>query len=314
MTNIEMSEEQKFSLASKNNKHSLDDKHLAIEKIAIDSSYSLLRKRFASDKIAIIGMFVFIILIIVAIFAPQISPYDPNKTVGMFEAGPTSSNLLGTDEIGRDVLSRLIFGTRVSMFVGILSVAIYAVIGTVLGLISGYMGGVVDVLIMRFTEVFMSFPYILVCLVVVSVIGPNIVTVTAVIGVLGWPTLCRLVRGEVMKLKRVDYVLAAISSGYSTPMIIFKHLFPNILSLILVNMTFGVATSILTEASLSFLGAGVQPPTASWGNMMSNAQSLTVLLSQWWRWLPAGILILISVLSVNFFGDGLRKAIEGEIK
>ncbi len=271
-------------------------------------------KRFLKDKVAVVGLFFFLLLIIMAIFANQIAPYDPAKIVGSFESAPSKDFLLGTDEVGRDVLSRLIYGARVSLVVGVLSVLIYSVIGTTLGLLSGFIGGFWDAAIMRLTEVFMSFPYFMVILVIVSLVGPSIWTVTFVIGLLGWPMLCRLVRGEVMKLKNADYVQAAIASGYNTFQILFKHIFPNVLSLILVNMTFGVATSIITEASLSFLGVGVQPPTASWGNMMSNAQSLTVLSTEYWRWLPAGLMILIAVLSVNFFGDGLRRAIEGETR
>ncbi|MFC0233704.1 ABC transporter permease [Vagococcus entomophilus] len=271
-------------------------------------------KRFLKDKLALIALICLLVLILVAIFSPLLAPYNPNKTMGYFEQAPSSKFWLGTDEVGRDVLSRLIYGARVSLIVGILSVVIYGIIGTTLGLLSGFLGGFWDAVIMRLTEVFMSFPYFMVILVIVSLIGPSIWTVTLVIGLLGWPMLCRLVRGEVMKLKHADYVQAAIASGYSTLQIVFKHIFPNVLSLILVNMTFGIASSIITEASLSFLGVGVQPPTASWGNMMSNAQSLTVLASQYWRWLPAGICILIAVLSVNFFGDGLRRAIEGESK
>ncbi|WP_017473809.1 ABC transporter permease [Amphibacillus jilinensis] len=280
-----------------------------------DDSYAkTIIKRFLKDKVATLSLFIFVLLILIAIFAPALAPYNPNQTVGFFEEAPTNEFLLGTDEVGRDVLSRLIYGARVSLTVGVLSVAIYAVIGTTLGLLSGFLGGFWDSAIMRLTEVFMAFPYFMVILVIVSLIGPSIWTVTFVIGLLGWPVLCRLVRGEVMKLKKADYVQAAISSGYHTFQIAFKHIFPNVLTLILVNMTFGIATSIITEASLSFLGVGVQPPTASWGNMMSNAQSLTVLANQYWRWLPAGLMVLISVLSVNFLGDGLRRAIDGEVK
>lgn len=279
-----------------------------------DSYLKTIAKRFLKDKVAVVSFILFILLVLIGIFASYLAPYNPNATVGYFEAAPTKEFLLGTDEVGRDVLSRLIYGARVSLTVGVLSVLIYGAIGTTLGLLSGFLGGFWDAAIMRLTEVFMSFPYFMVILVIVSLVGPSIWTVTFVIGFLGWPPLCRLVRGEVMKLKGADYVQAAISSGYNTFQIIFKHIFPNVLSLILVNMTFGIANSIMTEASLSFLGVGVQPPTASWGNMMSNAQSLTVLANQYWRWFPAGVMILIAVLSVNFFGDGLRRAIEGDAK
>lgn len=279
-----------------------------------DSYFKTIAKRFVKNKMAVGGLVVLVLLILVAIFAPFIAPYNPNLTVGSFQAPPSSQFLLGTDEIGRDVLSRVIYGDRVSLFVGVVSVLIYTIIGTTLGLFSGFLGGIWDATIMRVTEVFMSFPYFMVILVIVSLFEPSIMTVTMVIGFLGWPTLCRLVRGEVLKLKKADYVQAAVSSGYSTGQILFKHIFPNVLSPILVNMTFGIATSILTEASLSFLGVGVVPPTASWGNILSNAQSLTVLSTQPWRWVPAGVMILVAVLAINFVGDGLRSAVEGEVR
>lgn len=284
-----------------------------VEQVNDAGYWQMIFRRFKRNKLAMIGLVTFIILILIAVFAPFLAPYDPNMTVGPFQAPPSAQHWLGTDEIGRDVLSRLIFGDQVSLFVGVTSVLIYTVIGTTLGLASGFLGGIWDMTIMRFTEVIMSFPYFMVILVVVSVIGPSVWTVTMVIGLLGWPALCRLVRGEVLKLRKADYIQAAIASGYSTSSILFKHIFPNVLSPILVNMAFGISTSIITEASLSFLGVGVIPPTASWGNILANAQSLTVLSSQPWRWVPAGILIFIAVLAVNFIGDGLRSAIEGEV-
>lgn len=280
----------------------------------IDNGYwHNLFKRFRRHRLAVMGLIVFIILIVTAVFASSLAPYDPNITVGPFQTGPSTSHWLGTDEIGRDVLSRLIYGNQVSLFVGVTSVLIYTLIGTTLGLISGYLGGIWDMMIMRFTEVIMSFPSFMVILVVVSVVGPSVWTVTIVIGLFGWPPLTRLVRGEVMKLRKADFIQAAIASGYSTSSILFKHIFPNVLSSILVNMTFGISTSIISEASLSFLGVGVIPPTASWGNILANAQSLTVLSTQPWRWVPAGILIFVAVLSINFIGDGLRSAVEGEV-
>lgn len=284
-----------------------------VEQIKEDSYWNILWLRFKRQKMAVIGLIVFTIILLIGVFASQLAPYDPNMTVGAFQSPPSAEHWLGTDEIGRDVLSRLIYGDRVSLFVGVSSVLIYSVIGTILGLVSGYLGGWVDAIIMRFTEVIMSFPYFMVILVIVSVIGPSVWTVTVVIGLLGWPSLCRLVRGEVMKVRNADYVQAAIVSGYGTWSILFKHIFPNVLSPILVNMTFGISTSMITEASLSFLGVGVIPPTASWGNILANAQSLTVLSTQPWRWVPAGVMIFLAVISINFVGDGLRSSVEGEI-
>lgn len=279
-----------------------------------DSYIKTVAKRFAKNKVAVFSLVIFLILLLTAIFANQIAPHPRDASVGMFQAAPYDNFYLGTDDIGRDVLTRLIHGTQVSMIVGIGSVFVYVVIGTTLGLVSGYFGGVVDSVIMRITEAFMSFPFFMVILTLVSLLGSGIWVVTIVLGTLGWPPLCRLVRGQVLTLKEQDFVLAAVATGYSVPGILFIHILPNVLSPILVNATFGIATAILTEASLSFLGVGVQKPRPSWGNILSEAQSMRVLTSEPWRWVPAGILIFIAVLAINFIGDGLREAIEGETK
>lgn len=288
----------------------------AAEQIATDgdSYVKTIAKRFFKNKIAVISLVIFITMILVAVFANQLAPHARDASVGRFQAAPYDNFYLGTDDIGRDVLSRLIHGTQVSMIVGICSVAIYVVIGTSLGLISGYFGGFIDAVVMRVTEAFMSFPFFLVILTLVSLLGSGIWVVTIVLGLLSWPPLCRLVRGQVLTLKEQDFVLAAEATGYSTFGIMFVHILPNVISPILVNATFGIATAILTEASLSFLGVGVQPPRPSWGNILSQAQSVRVLTAEPWRWVPAGILIFIAVLAINFIGEGLREAIEGENK
>lgn len=279
-----------------------------------DSYIKTVMKRFAKNKLAMISLVIFILLLLTAVFAEQLAPHPRDASVGRFQVAPYDTFYLGTDEIGRDVLTRLIHGTQVSMIVGIGSVAIYVVIGTTLGLVSGYFGGFIDSFIMRLTEAFMSFPFFMVILTLVSLLGSGIWVVTFVLGALSWPQLCRLVRGQVLTLKEQDFVLAAVATGYSAPGVLFIHILPNVLSPILVNATFGIASAIMTEASLSFLGVGVTKPRPSWGNILSEAQSLRVLTSQPWRWIPAGILIFIAVLVINFIGDGLREAIEGETK
>jgi peptide/nickel transport system permease protein len=279
-----------------------------------DSYIKTVAKRFFKNKVAVVSLVIFIILVLTAVFANQLAPHPRDVSVGRFQAAPYDNFYLGTDDIGRDVLSRLIHGTQVSMIVGLGSVMVYVIIGTTLGLVSGYFGGFVDSVIMRITEAFMSFPFFMVILTLVSLLGSGLWVVTIVLGVLSWPTLCRLVRGQVLTLKKQDFVLAAVATGYSTPGILFIHILPNVLSPILVNATFGIATAILTEASLSFLGVGVQRPRPSWGNILSEAQSLRVLAYEPWRWIPAGILIFVAVLAINFIGDGLRQAIEGENK
>jgi len=269
-------------------------------------------RRFCKNRVAYWSMFLFFAIILLAVLAPIISPYNPVQTVGAFDEAPSIAHLLGTDDVGRDVLSRLIYGSQVSLIVGIGSVIIYAAIGITLGLLSGYFGGAIDSIIMRITEVFMAYPQFMIILVIVSLIGPNMITVMLVMGFMGWPPICRLVRGEVLRVKSLDYVSAAIVTGYSPGTIVFKHILPNVLSPILVNCTFGIASAILIEASLSFLGMGVQPPAASWGNMLTSAQSITILSEEPWRWIPPGIAILIAVLTINFLGDGLNEAIDGD--
>lgn len=267
-------------------------------------------QRFKRHKLAVVAFYFLVTLIVLAILSPWIAPYDPNEITDAFSEGPSGSHWLGTDQVGRDVLSRLMYAARISLTVGIGAVLISTLIGTVLGLISGYAGGWIDGLIMRLTDVFMSFPYIMLILVLASIVGPGLTNIILILGALGWPGVARLVRGNVLSIKQSDYVKACIALGYKTPRILFKHLFPNTIAPILVYSTSGVAGAILDEAALSFLGLGVQPPEPSWGNMLANAQSYSVLTSQIWLWLPPGIMVLLTVLSINYIGDALRDALD----
>lgn len=301
-----------FKLVYENSETFQEEKQFSGNK-PTESNHKMIFRRFLKHKPAVIGSVVFATLVLLAVLAPLIAPFDPTVITPDFEAAPNGVYWLGTDEVGRDVFSRLLYGSRISLFVGVSSVAIYVMIGTTLGLIAGYFGGKIDSVIMRITEIFQSFPSFMVILVLVSIIGPGVGTITLVLGFLNWPGLCRIVRGDVLSIKSSEYIQAAISIGYSTPHILFRETLPNVLSSIFVNATFGVASAILTESSLSFLGMGIQPPTSSWGNTLSQAQSLTVLSSQPWLWIPAGIMILLAVLSINFIGDGLRDAFDGTI-
>lgn len=276
-----------------------------------DENYiTMVGRRFSKHKMAVIGMIIVLFLAICAILARVISPYDPYQISDSFSAAPSAQHLLGTDQVGRDVLSRLIYGARVSLTVGLGTVAISVIVGTVLGLVSGYFGGKTDMIIMRITDMFMSFPDIVIILVVVSIMGPGLKNIIIVIGLLGWPSVTRLVRGNVLSIKKMDYVKSAVALGLKTPRILFIHILPITLAPVLVNGTSGMASAIITEASLSFLGMGVQPPMSSWGNMITDAQSISVLTSQPWLWLPPGTLIVLCVLSINFIGDGLRDALD----
>lgn len=289
-----------------------NDPHLDVkQELGKEESYlRVIRKKFFKHKLAVFGLIVFSLIVLMALFAPLLAPQSPYVVNGEFADQPSVEHLLGTDQVGRDLLSRLIYASRVSLAVGIGAVAIYVVIGTILGAVAGYFGKWVDMIIMRLTDVFMSFPYLMVILVLVSIMGPSLLNIILVIGLLGWPSVARIVRGSVLTIKEMDYVKSGIALGLPSWKILFQHILPNCLAPILVNATFGIASSIILEASLSFLGMGVQPPTASWGNMLNEAQSLTVLATQPWLWLPPGLMILLAVLSINFMGDGLRDAMD----
>jgi len=275
----------------------------------------LIVRQFFRHRLAVISMVVFLIIVGVTVFAPLLAPYDPAYIDPMvFDEAPTQAHPLGTDRVGRDVLSRLIYGGRVSLSVGVVAVLIFVTIGTVLGALAGYYGGIVDSGISRFVDVVLSFPQLMLILVLVSLLGPGLRNIMLVIGLLGWPQVARIVRGEFLRLRVQDFVMAARVVGSTNRRIIIRHFLPNAMGPILVAATFGVASSILTESALSFLGLGVQPPTASWGQMLNEAQSLTILESKPWLWVPPGILILISVLSVNFIGDGLRDALDPQLR
>ena len=294
------------------NKKQYDSEQTIIwnEETATSSSKGIFWKRFKKHKLAVVGLWFLSVVTIAAIFAPILAPYGPNDITGNFSAAPSMQHWLGTDQVGRDVLSRVIYAARVSLTVGIGAVAISAIIGTILGLVSGYFGGMIDGIIMRLTDMFMSFPYIMFILVVASIVGPGLTNIVIILGVLGWPGIARLVRGNVLAIKQSDYVKASIALGYSTPRILFKHILPNTVAPILIYATSGVAGAILDEAALSFLGLGVQPPDASWGNMLSSAQSISILTDQPWLWIPPGIFILLTVLSINYIGDALRDALD----
>lgn len=266
-------------------------------------------QKFSRHKLAVCGVFVLGIILTCAIFAPLLAPYDPNEMVGAFGNAPDGSHLFGTDQIGRDILSRVIYGSRISLLVGFSSMAIGLVIGILLGLVSGYFGGWIDMVIMRVTDIVMSFPYIMLILVVASIIGPGLLNMIVILGFVNWPGAARLVRGNVLAIKEKDYIKAAQVQGFRINRILLSEILPNTLAPILIYATSGIAWAILDEAALSFLGFGVQQPTASLGNMLNGAQSLTVLTSQPWLWLPPGIAIILTVLSINFIGDALRDAL-----
>jgi peptide/nickel transport system permease protein len=268
-------------------------------------------RRFFRHRLAMIGLAILVFVAGVAIFLPFIVPLDATKVDYTNIRGiPGPDHLLGGDLSGRDVWSRVVFGTRVSLLVGFGAVALYVAVGTVLGIAAGYFGGVTDQVIMRFTDSVLSIPLLLLVIVFVSVVGPSLGSVTAVIGLLGWPQTTRLVRGQILALREAEFITAARVVGVSNRAIVVRHLIPNILGPLSVVATFGIGSAILLEAGLSFLGLGVRPPVPSLGEMINDARDIGVLRDLPWVWIPPGIVIALIVLAVNFVGDGLRDAVD----
>ena len=278
--------------------------------IASESYLQTVFRRFRRHHLAAVSLVVVVIIVGAALLAPLIAPYDPDAIVGTFSGAPSAEHWLGTDQIGRDVLSRLLYATRISLLVGVLATLISTVIGVVLGLLAGYFGGVIDMIIMRFTDMVMSFPYILLVLVAASIFKPGLWSIILILGFVDWPGIARLVRGNVLSLRETNFVKGNMVAGMPLRHILFSEILPNTMAPILVYATSVLALSMLDEAALSFLGMGVQPPTASLGNMLNGAQSLTVLTKQPWLWIPPGLMIVILVIAINFIGDALRDALD----
>ena len=280
-----------------------------------DEQRRLRVRRFLRNRPAVVGGLVLGLLVLVAIFADPIGRVNPvGIDLAAARSGPSTTHLLGVDQVGRDVFSRLVHASRVSLSVGVGAVAIYTAMGVVLGSISGFYGGWVDSVILRVADVVLAFPAILIVLVAVSLTGPGLGQLIILLGLVGWPHIARLVRGQLLSLRELDFVTAARALGASNSRLIVRHVLPNTVGVIVVAATFGVASTILTEAALSFLGMGVQPPTPSWGNMLSDAQSLSVLNSLPWLWAPPGLAIFVTILAINFLGDGLRDALDPRSK
>lgn len=271
--------------------------------------FSIILKRFLRNKLSVIGAIIIIFLFIIAISAPLISPYDPTSIdVYNVLSPPSKEHILGTDELGRDLLSRIIWGSRVSLKVGFIAVGIAIIIGIIVGSIAGFYGGIIDGILMRFVDVMLAFPTFFLILAVISILEPNIYTIMVVIGITGWMDVSRLVRAEFLTLKERDFVYSARALGASNFRLIFRHILPNALSPVFVSATFGIAGAILTESGLSFLGLGIQPPEPSWGNILTSGKDNIEVA--WWLSLFPGLAILITVLSYNLVGEGLRDALD----
>ena len=270
-------------------------------------------ERLIKDRIALTGLMLVLLLFIVYIFAPVIAPCDPSKIdVNCILAPPSASHLFGTDELGRDVFSRMVYGAGVSLKVGFVAVGIASAVGIILGSIAGFYGGWVDVVVMRLVDIMLCFPSFFLILAVIAFMEPSIFNIMAVIGLTSWMGITRLVRAEFMSIKERDFVLAEKTMGASDFRIIFHHILPNAMAPVLVAATLGVASAVLTESALSFLGIGVQPPTPSWGNIL--AEGKNVLGIAWWLSLFPGLAILVTVLGYNLLGEGIRDAIDPRLR
>jgi peptide/nickel transport system permease protein len=254
------------------------------------------------------GLLLTLALVVCALLAPQLAPHSPLEPAGMRLEEPSDAYPLGLDELGRDVLSRIVWGARVSLRVGFSVVLLASIIGVTLGAISGYFGGIVDVLIMRLCDILLAFPGILLAIALVAVLGPSLNNVILALAIIGWVGYARLVRGQVLKVREMEFVTAAKALGAKSPRVIALHVLPNVMNPVIVMATLGLAGAILSEAALSFLGLGVQPPTPSWGAMLTYGRQYLGLANH--LTIFPGAAIMAAVMGLNFLGDGLIDALD----
>lgn len=271
--------------------------------------------RLRKNRMAMLSLIILVIMIGLCVLVPILSPYSIETTdMQNRDQSPNSEHVLGTDKIGRDMFVRLFYGGRISLGLALAVVTLECFIGVILGSISGFYGGIADVIIMRIAEVFMSFPYVMFCITVVAVFGNSVQILIFVLAIISWPNIARIVRGQILTLREMEYMEACEALGISDFRRIFKHLLPNVLAYVIVYATLGMASVILAETSLSFLGLGVSPPTPTWGNMIQEARNTLIIQQKWWYWIPPGICIFISVMCFNILGDGMRDAIDPKMK
>ena len=270
-------------------------------------------KALARNRLALVGGAVVIVLAALAILAPVLAPWDPTRPdVKKILDPPSQRHWFGTDQLGRDVLSRMLYGARVSLAVGFVSVGIAALIGIALGSLAGYAGGSVDATVMRLVDLMLVFPRLFLLLAVLAFLRPSIWTIMVVIGLTGWMGVARLVRAEFLSLKEREFVLWSQSVGATGFRVVWRHILPNAMAPVLVAMTLGIPAAILTESGLSFLGLGVRPPTPTWGNILNEGKDAIEI--GWWLSVYPGVAILITVLSYNLFGEGIRDALDPRLR
>ncbi len=264
-------------------------------------------------RLSVVGIVIIAVILAMAIFAPIIAPYDPNKqSLYKVLRAPSKAHWLGTDNLGRDLLSRVIYGARVSMYVGLVATAFSALIGILIGLIAGFRGGAIDNLIMRVTDTFMCFPFLIFVLAMAAALGPGINNIILSICLLGWTGFARIVRGQVLLVRELPYIEAARAVGMSRSRIMFKHILPNCLAPVIVAASITIGAAILTESSTAFLGLGVQPPTASWGKELRVGYTYLERVPLFS--IAPGLMIALAVLAFNFLGDGLRDALDPRLR
>ncbi|AAK78160.1 peptide/nickel transport system permease protein [Clostridium acetobutylicum] len=300
----------------------MGNKVKAIDNKKIISPTKMAWHRLKKDKLALAGLFIVLFMIIFAVLGPVVSCYSTdtmdysNPTIG-----PSLHHLMGTDELGRDILTRLMYAGRISLAVGVAAVVVEIIVGSAFGAIAGFYGGIIDGIIMRIADIFLCVPFFPILITIAALFSDlkiksqfKVPFLMFIIGILSWPGLCRIVRGQILTLREQEFMLAANALGIKDRKKIFKHLLPNTIPSIIVSATLNIGSAILTESSLSFLGLGVVPPTPSWGNMVQSVSDLYKLEHYPWLWMPAGICILLTVMAINLLGDGLRDALDPKLK
>lgn len=303
------------------NKNTNNSPNKEIKKMKIETPTRMVINRLKKNKLAMFGLVLLIFMVIFSFVLPFFMPYGYNTQSDLVKKAPMTAHYLGTDQLGRDVLTRLMYGGRISILVGIIAVVIEMFIGSVVGAAAGYYGGKIDSLLMNITDIFLSLPFMPVVLIAGSVMSDlkldpyvRIFALMFVLGVLSWPSIARLVRGEILSLREQEFMQATEALGLRDFRKIMVHLIPNVMPTIIVNATLGVANAIIMEATLSYLGVGVVEPIPSWGNLMDAATNLADFKKRIWLWLPPGLCILATVMAVNLLGDGLRDALDPKMK
>jgi peptide/nickel transport system permease protein len=293
--------------------HSLDRADPAQRAGRTSRRYQDFLRQIARSKGALIGFALLALLVLLALSAPIVAPYDPIElNAEHYLRSPSLEHLFGTDQYGRDVFSRVIFGTRISLTIGLISVGIALIVGVSVGLVAGYYGGLLESFLMRLIDIMLAFPGILLALAIVSILGPSLVNLMIAVGISSIPTYARLTRGSVLSARQELYVDAARVTGVPNRLILTRHILPNVVAPVIVNATLGVGAAILWAAALSFLGLGSQPPDPEWGRMLSEGRQY--LRSQWWIATFPGLAIMVTVLAMNMLGDGLRDALDPRLR